>query len=104
MCHRYSLPGVKKGYRLTWTAGFASNPGGTLPDRPDPNPPFSLAIAGDSDLVFDVMPDTAKHGMKAQITVDGRVSKNVTYGPFKAPFVCRLKEGRPDPYAFDECA
>ncbi len=78
-----TVPDVKKDYTLTWTAGFASNPVDNLPDHPDPNRPFSLALAGDSGRVFDVMPDTAKPGIKAQITVDGKVLKNVTYGPSK---------------------
>ena len=39
---------------------------------PDPGHPVPLAIAGNSDPVFDVMTDTAKPRIKAQITVDGR--------------------------------
>ena len=38
----------------------------------------SMAIAGDSELVAEVMPDTAQTGIKAQITFDGRVLRNVT--------------------------
>ncbi len=50
-------------------AGFAST---LLRTLPDPGHPVPLAIAGNSDPIFDVMTDTAKPRIKAQITVDGR--------------------------------
>ena len=82
-----TVPDVKKDYTLTWTAGFASNPVDNLPDHPDPNHPLSLVLAGDPDLDSDVMPDTAKPRIKAQITVDGKVFKNVTYSHSKRRLV-----------------
>ena len=64
---------------------------------PDLDHPFLLAIAGNSDPVFDVMADTAKPDIKAKITVDGKGVKKRDIWPIKTPFVCRLNGERPDP-------
>ena len=73
-------PSVQKDYTSIFCSrlriDFAEN-------LPDPGHPVPLAIAGNSDPIFDVMTDTAKPGVKAQIAVDGRVLRNVTQGQSK---------------------
>ncbi len=53
---------------------------------------FSIAIAGDSEPVSEVMPDTAQTGIRAQITVDGMGVKKRDIWPIKTPLVSRLSE------------
>ena len=62
-------PSVQKDYTSIWCSRLRIDFAESLSD---PGHPVPLAIAGNSDPVFDVMTDTAKPRIKAQITVDGR--------------------------------